>query len=65
VLSVGQVVKFPQLESWENFLELFLFEKKAEGKLLALSTIIRLTLPASLSVFLELYVRRKSFCLKD
>jgi len=29
---VGQVVKLPQPESWKNFLELFLFEKKAEGK---------------------------------
>ena len=29
---MGQVVKLPQLESWENFLELFLFEKKAEGR---------------------------------
>ena len=31
-ISVGQVVKLPQLKSWKNFLELFLFEKKAEGK---------------------------------
>ncbi len=29
---MGQVVKLPQVESWEGFLELFLFEKKAEGK---------------------------------
>jgi len=32
VISVGQVVKLPQVESWEGLLELFLFEKKAEGK---------------------------------
>jgi len=29
---VGQVVKLPQPEGWESFLELFLFERKAEGK---------------------------------
>ncbi len=29
---MGQVVKLPQLESWKNLLELFLFEKKAEGR---------------------------------
>lgn len=29
---MGQVVKLPQPESWESFLELFLFEKKAQGK---------------------------------
>jgi len=29
---VGQVVKLPQPESWESFLELFLFEKKAQDK---------------------------------
>jgi len=29
---VGQVVKLPQPDSWESFLELFLFERKAEGK---------------------------------
>ncbi|MDI3542439.1 MAG: hypothetical protein PWP57_42, partial [Candidatus Atribacteria bacterium] len=29
---MGQAVKLPQPEGWENFLELFLFEKKAEGK---------------------------------
>ena len=29
---MGEAVKFPQLEGWANFLELFLFEKKAEGK---------------------------------
>ncbi len=25
---MGEVVKLPQPEGWENFLELFLFEKK-------------------------------------
>ncbi len=29
---MGQVVKLPQPDSWENLLELFLFEKKAESK---------------------------------
>ena len=29
---MGQVVKLPQPEGWESFLELFLFERKAEGK---------------------------------
>ncbi|HPT62693.1 MAG TPA: hypothetical protein PLH24_00310, partial [Candidatus Atribacteria bacterium] len=39
-ISVGQVVKLPQPEGWESFLELFLFERKAEVKLLALFPII-------------------------
>ena len=39
-ISVGQVVKLPQPDSWESFLELFLFERKAEVKLLALFPII-------------------------
>ena len=29
---MGQVIKLPQPNDWENLLELFLFEKKAEGK---------------------------------
>ena len=29
---MGEVVKLPQPDNWENLLELFLFEKKAEGK---------------------------------
>ncbi len=29
---MGQVVKLPQPDSWKNFLELFLFESKAEGR---------------------------------
>ena len=29
---MGQVVKLPQPDDWKNLLEVFLFEKKAEGK---------------------------------
>jgi len=57
---VGQVVKLPQLESWENFLELFLFEKKAEGKALALFPIISSTLQYSSNAFLKLCAQKKS-----
>jgi len=29
---MGEVVKLPQPDDWKNLLELFLFEKKAEGR---------------------------------
>ena len=29
---MGETVKFPRVEDYNNFLELFLFEKKAEGR---------------------------------
>jgi len=57
---MGEAVKFPQLESWKNLLELFLFEKKAEGKLPALSTIIKLMSLLSLNAFLPLLTKWKS-----
>ncbi len=47
---MGQVVKLPQPEGWES-LELFLFERKAEGKAPRTIYAIRLTLPAFLNAF--------------
>jgi len=62
---MGEVVKLPQPDDWKNLLEVFLFEKKPKENPHELFPIISSTFQCSLSVFLELYVRRKSFCLKD
>ncbi len=56
---MGQVVKLPQLESWKNLLEVFLFEKKAEGKSPRTISDYKLTLPAFLNAFLKLCAQKK------
>ena len=49
---MGEAVKLFQPEDRENFLELFLFEKKAEGKSPALFLIISSMSQISLNAFL-------------